>query len=128
MKKTFLISAAGVILSLAGCGRSTQPAAFTQISSSEAVKMMDETDDYKIVDVRTVSEYNSGHIPNAICIPNESIDENVTAILTDKEQTLLVYCRSGNRSKQASQKLAELGYTNIYEFGGVNTWEGELVK
>ena len=73
-------------------------------------------------DVRTIAEYNEGHIPNAICIPNETIGSNTISELPDKEQLILVYCRSGNRSVQASEKLADLGYSNIKEFGGINTW------
>ena len=101
---------------------------YKQISQDEAENMMKELSDYIILDVRTEAEFAGGHIPNAICIPNETIDENVVNRLPDKEKTILVYCRSGNRSKQASEKLAGLGYTNVYEFGGINTWSGEIIK
>lgn len=103
-------------------------AEYKQISQDEAANMMKELSDYIILDVRTEAEFAGGHIPNAICIPNETIDENVVNRLPDKEKTILVYCRSGNRSKQASEKLAGLGYTNVYEFGGINTWSGEIIK
>lgn len=111
-------------------GQSTQAvnASYKQITQDEALKMINEGSDYIILDVRTESEYAGGHIPYAICIPNETIDENVVSRLPDKEQTILVYCRSGNRSKQASEKLADLGYINVYEFGGINTWSGDIVK
>ena len=89
--------------------------------------MMEEESNYIILDVRTEEEYNERHIPNAINIPNETIGTEEIAELPDKEQLIMVYCRSGNRSKQASQKLADLGYTNIVEFGGINDWTGETV-
>ena len=78
--------------------------------------------------MRTIEEYEEGHIPGAICVPNETIGENVIEELPDKGQVILVYCRSGNRSKQAATKLAEQGYTNIYEFGGIIDWTGEIVS
>lgn len=101
---------------------------YLQITQDEAKKMMGEEGNYIILDVRTESEYAEGHIPDAICIPNETIDENITEQLQDQEQVILVYCRSGNRSKQASEKLANLGYSNIYEFGGINTWAYDIVQ
>ena len=94
----------------------------------EIVEIMEENEGYIILDVRTIEEYNEGHIPNAICIPNETIDENVVNILPDKNQLILIYCRSGNRSKQATEKLENLGYTNLIEFGGIMDWKGEIVK
>ena len=90
--------------------------------------MMNKSDGHIIVDVRRQDEYDSGHIPGAILIPNESIEKKKPKQLPDTEQIILIYCRSGNRSKQAAQKLADMGYTNIYEFGGINTWTGEIVK
>ncbi|MBQ9037516.1 MAG: rhodanese-like domain-containing protein [Erysipelotrichaceae bacterium] len=101
---------------------------YHQISQEEAMKMMENESDYVIVDVRTMEEYLEGHIPDAICIPVESITNQQPSQLPDLNQTILVYCRSGNRSKQAAQKLLELGYSKIYEFGGINTWPGEIVK
>ncbi|MCI8432253.1 MAG: rhodanese-like domain-containing protein [Lachnospiraceae bacterium] len=91
----------------------------------EAVVMMEEESDYIILDVRTAEEYGERHIPGAVNIPNESIGTREIPELPDKEQLIFVYCRSGNRSKQASGKLAALGYTNIVEFGGINDWPGE---
>ena len=76
--------------------------------------------------MNTEGEYVTGHIPGAICIPNESIGTAMPAELPDKEQLILVYCRSGNRSKQAAKKLAAIGYTNIKEFGGIMTWDGDI--
>ena len=102
--------------------------AYKIISQEKAKEMMEENKDYVILDVRTDWEYNSGHIPGAINIPNEEIGHQEIEELPDKNQPILVYCRSGHRSKQASSKLAVLGYKNIYEFGGVITWEYGLVE
>ncbi|MBR1675387.1 MAG: rhodanese-like domain-containing protein [Eubacterium sp.] len=100
---------------------------YVQIDQETAKEMMMREDDHVIVDVRRQDEYDAGHIPGAILIPNESIDKEQPDELPDLNQIILVYCRSGNRSKQASQKLADMGYTNVYEFGGINTWDGEIV-
>ena len=100
---------------------------YRQISMDEAVEMMKTETGYIILDVRRPDEYAEGHIPNAINIPNEVISTNTLPKLPDKDQLILVYCRSGNRSKQASEKLAKLGYTNIVEFGGIIDWRGEVV-
>ena len=99
---------------------------FEQISQLEAKRIMAGEEGYIIVDARTEGEYMTGHIPGAICIPNESIGTKMPEELPDLDQLILVYCRSGNRSKQAAKKLAEIGYTNIKEFGGINTWDGEI--
>ena len=98
------------------------------VSMDDIVEIMNENNNYIILDVRTIAEYNEGHIPNAICIPNETIGSNIINELPDKEQLILVYCRSGNRSKQAAEKLRKLGYTNLIEFGGIIAWNGEIVK
>ena len=98
------------------------------VSMDDIVEIMNENKNYIILDVRTIAEYNEGHIPNAICIPNETIGNNTISELSDKEQLILVYCRSGNRSKQAAEKLKKLGYTNLIEFGGIIDWKGEIVK
>ncbi|MDD7517677.1 glycoside hydrolase family 11 protein [Ruminococcus flavefaciens] len=104
----------------------TEPASYNHISQEKAKEMMAADDSLVIVDVRRQDEYDSGHIPGAILIPNESIDMEQPEELPDKEQVILIYCRSGNRSKAASQKLADMGYTNIYEFGGIMDWSGEI--
>ena len=101
--------------------------AYTQISQEEAKEMMLRDDGHVIVDVRRQEEYDAGHIPGAILIPNESIGGDSPEALPDYDQVILIYCRTGNRSKQASEKLAAMGYKNIYEFGGINTWTGEIV-
>ena len=114
---------------LAGCTASNeQENSYRQISMDEAVTMMEEESGYIILDVRTPEEYRERHIPNAINIPNETIGSEDIQELPDKDQLILVYCRSGNRSKQASGKLAELGYTNIVEIGGINDWTGDTVS
>ena len=94
----------------------------------EAKALMEESEGYILLDVRTKEEYESGYIPGAINIPLSDINENVVSSLPDKSQMILVYCRSGNRSRQASDKLSRLGYTNIIEIGGINSWKGEVVK
>ena len=98
------------------------------VSMDDIVQIMNENTDYIILDVRTISEYNQGHIPNAICIPNETINEDIINELTNKNQMILIYCRSGRRSKEAAEKLKQLGYTNLIEFGGIIDWKGETVK
>ena len=100
---------------------------YSQISQEEAKQMMEKDDGHVIVDVRRQDEYDAGHIPGAVLIPNESIGTERPEELPDLEQTILVYCRSGRRSKEAAQKLADMGYTNVYEFGGIIDWNGEVV-
>ena len=99
---------------------------YTQISQETAKMMMEQDDGHVIVDVRRQDEYDSGHIPGAILIPNESIGTTKPRALPDLDQIILVYCRSGNRSKQAAQKLFDMGYTNVYEFGGIMDWTGDI--
>ena len=112
------------LLLLTGCGEDSADG-YQQISQEEAKAMMD-TQVVIILDVREQDEYDSGHIPGAVLLPVGTIDETTAAeVIPEKDSTVLVYCRSGNRSKTASAALAELGYTNIYEFGGINTWPYE---
>ena len=115
------------LLLLSGCATQSAEKTYRQISMEEAVTMMEEETGYIILDVRTTQEYNEKHIPGAINIANESIGTEDIPELPDKDQLILVYCRSGNRSKQASEKLVNLGYTNIVEIGGINSWPGETV-
>ena len=113
------------LLLLAGCGGGEKETSYQQISQEEAKEMMD-TQEVIILDVREQDEYDSGHIPDAVLLPVGTIDEDAAAAaIPEKDSTVLVYCRSGNRSKTASVTLAELGYTNIYEFGGIKTWPYE---
>ena len=135
MRKTIGIVAAVLLLASIGCASSRpaesepQPpaATYTMIGQDEAAERMTRDDGHVVVDVRRQDEYDAGHIPGAILIPNESIGSERPEALPDPEQIILIYCRSGNRSKQAAQKLADLGYTNVYEFGGIITWPGEIV-
>ncbi len=127
MKKTVLaILILFMIAVMTGC-RNTEQITYKQISQEEAADMMSKDDGHVIVDVRRMDEYIEGHIPGAICIPNENIDQEKPEKLPDLNQIILVYCRSGNRSKQAAEKLAAMGYRNVYEFGGIITWTGETV-
>ena len=116
------------LLLLSGCATQSAEKTYRQITMEEAITMMEEETGYIILDVRTAQEYSEKHIPGAINIANESIGTEDIPELPDKEQLILVYCRSGNRSKQASEKLVKLGYTNIVEFGGINDWTGETVS
>ena len=129
---------ASLVLLLAACaqsgsgmngeaaGKEEKRGSYMQISQDEAKKMMEGDDGHIIIDVRRTDEYEAGHIPGAVCIPNESIGSAQPEELPDLEQVILVYCRSGNRSKQAAQKLADIGYTKVYEFGGILSWTGEI--
>ena len=101
---------------------------YVHISQEDAMAQMVDGEDYILLDVRTQAEYAEGHIPGAICLPNESIGSEPPAELPDREQTILVYCRSGRRSAEAAQKLADMGYVNVLEFGGILDWTGKIVK
>lgn len=124
----YLIPLLVIGIVLAGCSSASGKADFRQVDSAAAMELMDTESDYIILDVRTREEFSAGHIPNAICIPNETIGSDPIPELADKDQLILVYCRSGNRSKQAAKKLTKLGYTNIVEFGGIMSWTGEIVS
>jgi len=124
-------------LLLAGCGEettqqtqapteTTKEAVYVNITAQEAKEVMDSRNDYVILDTRTQQEYDESHIPGAILIPHDQIKEKAESVLTDKDQLILVYCRSGRRSKLASEDLVELGYTNIMEFGGIIDWPYEV--
>ena len=119
-----IIQIAAAAFLLSGCGS----AGYMRISQDEAMQMMQDESGYLIVDVRRPDEYAESHIRGAINVPNETITDEMPEALPDKDQILLIYCRAGNRSKEASQKLADMGYTKVYEFGGINTWEGDIEK
>ena len=128
MKKLLILA---LSLFLAGCmvtKTSETSGSYKTISSTEAQQMIEEHKDALILDVRTAAEYESGHIPNAINLSNEDIQAGKVHSLKDKSQLIMVYCRSGNRSRQAAQKLAELGYTNVVDFGGIQSWQGDIEK
>lgn len=127
MKKWIFLFLA--VMMLTACGQNTEnnrEAAYMNITAEEAKQIMDSETGYIILDVRTQEEYDQGHIPGAIVISHEQIAEKAEEMLTDKDQLILVYCRSGRRSKLAAQILAELGYTNIKEFGGILDWPYEV--
>ena len=126
MKKLLPLLAA---LMLTACSPSggTKPNTYRQITADEAATMMAQETNYIILDVRRPDEFAAGHIPGAINVANESIGTVDIPQLPDKDQLIMVYCRSGRRSKEASEKLVKLGYTNIVEFGGILDWTGETV-
>ena len=140
MKKMCILLLGALLL--AGCAREETPdqtaqptqttettrEAYMNITAEEAKQLMDTQENYIILDVRRQDEYDEKHIPGAILIPNEVIRERAEEELKDKDQLILVYCRSGNRSKQASEVLEELGYTYIREFGGIIDWPYEVVE
>lgn len=116
-----------ILLLLTGCGNSGAPQNTYQQITQEAAKQMMDTQTVIVLDVREQHEFDSGHIPGAVLLPVGSITaETASAVIPEKDSVVLVYCRSGNRSKTASAALAELGYTQIYEFGGINTWPYEV--
>ena len=117
-------------LMFTGCAGTSnnQTNTYRQITMDEAVTMMAQETGYIILDVRRPDEYATGHIPNAINVPNESIGTSDIPELPDKDQLIMVCCRSGRRSKEAAEKLVKLGYTNIVEFGGILDWKGEIEK
>lgn len=122
-----------LIVSLAGCASREEDAkntaSYQQITAEEAKSMMEEQPDAVILDVREQDEYDAGHIPGAVLLSVGTIDEETAAsAILEKDTVVLVYCRSGNRSKTASQALADLGYTQIYEFGGIKDWPYEVER
>ncbi len=116
-----------LLLSLVGGTLFAAPA-FKTVPMKDAATLMKDSQGYVLVDVRTPGEFAERHIPGAINIPNETIGTKPPRQLPDKNQMILVYCRSGNRSLQASRKLANMGYTNIVEIGGINAWTGPTVS
>ena len=148
MKKIFFIISAIICIFLTACGDATsigiigsadgptsiilsekgEKAMFKQITAYEAKKIMDSGEEHIILDTREQDEYDEGHIPNAILIPYTEIENKAEEMLTDKDKLILVYCRSGRRSKIASESLAKLGYTNVKEFGGIIDWPYDIEK
>ena len=127
MKKLVFLLLAVMILTACGQAKENdQGAVYVNITAEEAKQIMDSEEGYIILDVRTQEEYDQGHIPGAIVISHEEIAEKAEDVLTDKDQLILVYCRSGRRSKIAAEALVELGYTNIKEFGGIIDWPYEV--
>ena len=127
MKKLIPILLSALMFTGCAATNNSQTNTYRQIAMDEAVDMMAQETGYIILDVRRPDEFAAGHIPNAINVPNESIGTSDIPELPDKDQLIMVYCRSGRRSKEASEKLVKLGYTNIVEFGGILDWKGETV-
>ena len=125
MKRIIIaVSLALMLISLlVGCSGGNSKNVYEQITPAEAKDLIDSEHDYVILDVRTPEEFAAGHIAGAILLPDYEIGEKAESVLTDKDQLILVYCRSGRRSKNAASELATLGYTNIKEFGGINDWK-----
>lgn len=121
-----------LLVGLTGCGSEKErddTASYQQITAEEAKSMMEEQPDAVILDVREQDEYDAGHIPSAVLLPVGTVNEETAAsAIPEKDTVVLVYCRSGNRSKTASQALADLGYTQIYEFGGIKDWPYEVER
>lgn len=127
MKKLMsIVLSALMFTGCAGISNNNQTNTYRSITMDEAVTMMSRETGYIILDVRRPDEFSAGHIPNAINVPNETIGTAEIPELPDKDQFIMVYCRSGRRSKEASDKLVKLGYTNIVEFGGILDWKGEI--
>ncbi len=127
MKKPILIILAMMLLTACGQDKENkQEAVYVNITAKQAKEIMDSQEGYIILDTRTQEEYDEEHIPGAILIPYDEILEKAEGVLTDKDQLILVYCRSGRRSKLAAKDLVKLGYTNIKEFGGIIDWIYEV--
>ena len=127
MKKLILLLLTAMLLT--ACGQpntNNQETVYMNITAQEAKQIMDSEEGYIILDTRTQAEYDEGHIPGAIVISHDEIEEKAEQLLSDKDQLLLVYCRSGRRSKLAAEALVKLGYTNIKEFGGIIDWPYEV--
>ena len=124
--KRILALIAAILLVLTGCGGTAMENTYQQITQEEAKDMMD-AGDVVVLDVREQSEFDAGHIPGAVLLPVGTIaKDTAAAVIPEPDTVVLVYCRSGNRSKTASKALADLGYTNVYEFGGINTWPYDI--
>ena len=125
MKRTLTLILV-MLLVLTGCGGTAAPNTYQQITQEKAKEMMD-TQDVIVLDVREQDEFDAGHIPGAVLLPVGTITKDTAAaVIPELDSVVLVYCRSGNRSKTASKALVDLGYTNVYEFGGINTWPYEV--
>ncbi|MBP3591937.1 MAG: rhodanese-like domain-containing protein [Clostridia bacterium] len=128
LKKLIPFLLSSLLLSACSAPEATPSGSYRQISMDEAVRMMETETNYMILDVRRPDEFAEGHIPGAINVPNETIGTDEIPALPNKNQLIMVYCRSGRRSKEAAEKLVKLGYTSIVEFGGILDWKGEIVS
>ncbi len=129
-----IVAAVAALALFTGCSHGSSDSsesggqAYRQASAEEAKALMEEQGDYVILDVRTKSEYDEGHIPGAVLLPHDQVKDEAEKMLPTKDELILVYCRSGNRSKQASQAFVDLGYTNVVEFGGINSWPYDIER
>ena len=134
MKRLFFIIPILLCILFSACGENNEEIAngdgvmYQQITQEEAKKIMDSGEEIIIPDVREQDEFDEGHIPGALLLPYTEIENNAEGLLPDKDKLILVYCRSGRRSKIAAEALAKLGYTNVKEFGGIIDWKYEVVK
>lgn len=130
MKKLFIILMVLIAATFTSCSTNQGEVTteYKKITSLQAKEMMDQNADILILDVRSQEEFDTGHIKNALLIPDNEITEKAESILGDKSATILVYCRSGRRSELAANALVELGYSNVYDFGGINDWTYDIVK
>ena len=129
MKKlVFLLLAVMLLTACNHVKENDREVTYMNITAEEAKRIMDSEEGYIILDVRAQEEYDESHIPGATLIPHTEIEARAEEVLTDKDQLILVYCRSGNRSRQAAAKLAALGYTGVVEFGGIHAWPGDIVR
>lgn len=139
MQKKFIFAVLAFVIFLSGCGETVaeksktedstkKETAYMTITAEEAKELMDSTEDYVLLDVREKDEFDEGHIEGAILIPYESIEERAEEELPDKQQTVLVYCRSGRRSAIAAESLANLGYEDVRDFGGIIDWPYEVIR
>ncbi len=128
--KLILFLILSTLLTLTGCSSNNQAQSseYKKISPDKAQEIIADESDVIILDVRTESEYNSGHIANSILLPYDLISEQAESLLSDKDAKILIYCRSGRRSAIAAKELISLGYTDVYDFGGINDWPYEIVK
>ena len=122
-----IITCTAVLYGCTSGGENNMENSYEQITPAQAKEIMDKRDDYVILDVRTQEEFDEAHIDGAILIPDYEIADKAESILKDKDQLILVYCRSGRRSKLAAEALVKLGYTNVKEFGGIIDWPYETV-
>lgn len=125
MKKTIIVLS--LLLFMSACVSNSNKTGYKKITAEQAEEMMDSEEDIVVLDARTLSEYNAGHIKNAVLIPDTDIKDKAQAILTDKNVKILVYCRTGRRSKLASDELIRMGYMNVYDFGGIVDWKYDIV-
>lgn len=130
MKKWWIVLLSVMLLTACGTkeenNEETKAMAYVNITAEEAKEIMDTQEGYVILDVREQDEFDEKHIPGAVLLPLGDVAEKAPAVLTDKDQLILVYCRSGRRSKLAAEELVKLGYTNIKEFGGIIDWPYEV--